>query len=31
MMYMNVVFIFMFAWLPAGLQQLYVRKLIGSA
>ena len=44
MMYMNVAFIFMFAWLPAGLllyitlsnvlsivQQLYVRKLIGSA
>ncbi len=44
MMYMNVAFIFLFAWLPAGLllyitlsnilsivQQLYVRRLIGSA
>ncbi len=44
MMFMNIAFIFMFAWLPAGLllyitlsnvlsivQQLYVRKLIGSA
>lgn len=44
MMFMNVAFIFMFAWLPAGLllyitlsnvlsivQQLYVRRLIGSA
>jgi YidC/Oxa1 family membrane protein insertase len=44
MMFMNIAFIFMFAWLPAGLllyitlsnvlsivQQLYVRKLIGSS
>jgi YidC/Oxa1 family membrane protein insertase len=44
MMFMNIAFIFLFAWLPAGLllyitlsnllsivQQLYVRKLIGSA
>jgi YidC/Oxa1 family membrane protein insertase len=43
MMFMNIAFIFLFAWLPAGLllyitlsnvlsivQQLYVRKLIGS-
>ena len=44
MMFMNIAFIFLFAWLPSGLllyitlsnllsiaQQLYVRKLIGSA
>jgi YidC/Oxa1 family membrane protein insertase len=44
MMFMNIAFIFLFAWLPAGLllyitlsnvlsivQQLYVRKLIGSS